>query len=68
MPPKASASKAKAAPAGHASYQGKLESLLHHVAMRSRTVFRGRIHHVQLGKASTFDLEPELTRFRRHDH
>jgi len=48
MPPKAAASKAKAAPSDHASYQGKLESPQHHLLMRSRMVFLGRVHRVQL--------------------
>jgi hypothetical protein len=63
MPPKASATKAKAAASDHASYQGKLESYPQHIAMRSRIVFLGRIHCVQLRIAVNFNLEHELTRF-----
>jgi len=68
MPPKAAAPKAKAASSDHASYQGKLEFSQHHLAMRSRMVFLGRMHRVQLWRALVFGLERGLTRFRRHDH
>jgi hypothetical protein len=68
MPPKAAASKAKAAPSDHASYQGKLESPQHHLPIRSRMVFLGRVHRVELWRASFFALEHRLTRSRRHDH
>jgi hypothetical protein len=67
MPPKAAAPKAKAASSDHASYQGKLESPQHRLAMRSRIVFLGRVHRVQLWKALDFGLERGLTRSRRHD-
>ena len=46
MPPKAAAPKAKAATSDHASYQGKLDSPQHLLAMRSRMVFLGRVHPV----------------------
>ena len=51
MPPKAAAPKAKAATSDHASYQGKLESAQHHLAVRSRMGFLGRVHRVQLWRA-----------------
>jgi len=63
MPPKAAAPKAKAATSDHASYQGKLESPQHHLDMRSRMVFLGRMHRVQLQRALIFRLDRELTRF-----
>jgi hypothetical protein len=63
MPPKAAAPKAKAATSDHASYQGKLESPQHHLDMRSRMVFLGRMHRVQLQRALIFGLDRELTRF-----
>jgi hypothetical protein len=68
MPPKAAAPKAKAAASDHASYQGKLESPQHHLSMRSRMVFLGRVHRVQLWRALIFGLDHGLTRFHRHDH
>lgn len=68
MPPKAAATKAKATSSDHASYQGKLESLPHHIAMRSHMVFFGRVDGVQLRIAFIFGLHHELTRSRRHDH
>jgi len=67
MPPKAAAPKAKAASSDHASYQGKLESCQHRLAMRSRMVFLGRVHRVQLRRALDFGLERGLTRSCRHD-
>jgi len=68
MPPKAAAPKAKAASSDHASYQGKLDSPHHNVALRARMYGFGRAALLQLIGAFDFPFEHELTRHRRYDH
>lgn len=62
MAPKAAASKAKAAPADHGSYQGKLHLNHHNIDCLSHTIFRDREHVCQLGKALDWVFDHLLTR------
>jgi hypothetical protein len=68
MPPKAAAPKAKAASSDHASYQGKLDSPHHNVALQARVYGFDRTALPQLIRAFGFPFEHELTRHRRYDH